>query len=85
MRAHTHTHTQHLQQLQHTHTHTHTHVCFPVDAGPNLYDVDVYGPICKNGKLGKVIYNKILADQKKLYTRQVQNHKQFHRETNVEY
>jgi len=32
--------------------------------------VDVEGSICKNGKLGKVIYDKILADQKRLYTRQ---------------
>ena len=38
--------------------------------GPNLYDVDVDGSICQNGKLGKVIYDKILADQKALYSRQ---------------
>ena len=39
-------------------------------SGSNLYDIDVEGSICKNGKLGKVIYDKILADQKRLYSRQ---------------
>eukprot|EP00288_Rhodomonas_lens_P000109 CAMPEP_0177729812 /NCGR_PEP_ID=MMETSP0484_2-20121128/21640_1 /TAXON_ID=354590 /ORGANISM="Rhodomonas lens, Strain RHODO" /LENGTH=135 /DNA_ID=CAMNT_0019242729 /DNA_START=50 /DNA_END=454 /DNA_ORIENTATION=- len=36
--------------------------------GPNLYNVDVEGSICQNGKLGQVIYNKILSDQKREYT-----------------
>jgi hypothetical protein len=36
--------------------------------GMDQYDIAVDGARCKNGKLGKVIYDKILADQKRMYT-----------------
>ena len=36
--------------------------------GMDQYDIAVDGVKCKNGKLGKVIYDKILADQKRMYT-----------------
>jgi hypothetical protein len=36
-------------------------------AGVNEYNVDIDGAGCQNGRLGKVIYEKILQDQKRLY------------------